>query len=58
VRRWKKVTSYAEKYLAKEEQFPEIMKTGRVWGRWNKEELLPVRWGTTQVSLSDAYSRE
>jgi hypothetical protein len=30
------------------------VETGRVWGRWNKE-LLPVRWETTQVSLSDAY---
>jgi len=54
VRRWKKVTSYAEKYLAKEEQFPEGMETGRVWGTWNKE-LLPIRWETTQVSLRDAY---
>ena len=54
VRRWKEATSYAEKYLAKEEQFPEGMETGRVWGRWNKE-LLPVRWETTQLSLSDAY---
>jgi hypothetical protein len=54
VRRWKKATSYAEKYLAKEEQFPEGMETGRVWGTWNKE-FLPVRWETTQVSLRDAY---
>ena len=54
VRRWKEATSYAEKYLAKEEQFLEGMETGRVWGRWNKE-LLPVRWETTRVSLRDAY---
>lgn len=54
VRRWKKATSYAEKYLAKEEQFPEGMETGRVWGTWNKE-FLPVRWETTQVSLRDAF---
>ena len=54
VRRWKKATSYAEKYLAKEEQFPEGMVTGRVWGTWNKE-FLPVRWETTQVSLRDAF---
>lgn len=54
VRKWKQVTSYAEKYVAKEEQFPEGVETGRVWGRWHKE-LLPVRWETTQVSLSDAY---
>jgi hypothetical protein len=54
VRNWRKATSFAEKYLAKEEQFPEDMETGRVWGRWNKD-LLPVRWETIQVSLRDAY---
>jgi hypothetical protein len=54
VRSWKKATSYAEKYLAKEEQFPAGMQTGRVWGRWNKD-LLPIRWETIQVSLSDAF---
>jgi len=54
VRKWKQATSYAEKYLAREEQFPEGVETGRVWGRWNKE-LLPVRWETTHVSLRDAY---
>ena len=30
------------------------MRTGRIWGVWN-EELLPVRWETTEVSLRDAY---
>jgi hypothetical protein len=30
------------------------VKTGRVWGRWNKE-LLPVRWETVEVSLWDAF---
>jgi hypothetical protein len=54
VRSWKKATTYAEKYLAKEEQFPEGVETGRIWGRWNKD-LLPVRWETIQVSLRDAY---
>ena len=54
VRKWKQATSYAEKYLAKEEQFPEGVKTGRVWGRWNKE-LLPIRWETVEVSLWDAF---
>jgi hypothetical protein len=54
VRKWKQATSYAEKYLAKEEQFPEDVKTGRVWGRWNKE-LLPVRWERVEVSLRDAF---
>jgi hypothetical protein len=42
IRNWRKATSYAEKYLAREEQFPESMETGRIWGIWNKE-LLPVR---------------
>ena len=54
VRSWRKATSYAEKYLAKEEEFPEGMQTGRIWGRWN-EDLLPVRWETVQVSLRNAY---
>jgi hypothetical protein len=54
VRKWKQATSYAEKYLAKEEQFPAAVETGRIWGIWNKE-FLPVRWETTQVSLRDAY---
>jgi hypothetical protein len=54
VRSWRKATSYAEKYLAKEEEFPEGMETGRIWGIWNKE-LLPVRWETVKVSLRDAY---
>ena len=40
--------------MAKPEQFPEGVETGRVWGTWN-EEMLPVRWETVKVSLSDAY---
>ncbi len=43
-----------ERYVAKPEQFPEGVETGRVWGIWN-EEMLPVRWETTKVSLKDAY---
>jgi hypothetical protein len=54
IRTWRKVTSYAEKYLAREEQFPEDLQTGRIWGVWNKE-LLPVRWETVQISLRDAF---
>ena len=45
-----------ERYVAKPEQFPEGVETGRVWGTWN-EEMLPVRWETVKVSLSDAYRR-
>jgi hypothetical protein len=54
VRKWRTVTSRAERYLAREEEFPEVMQTGRIWGRWNAD-LLPVRWETVQVSLRDAY---
>jgi len=54
VRTWRRATSYAEKYLAKKEEFPEGSETGRIWGVWNQE-LLPVRWETVQISLRDAY---
>jgi hypothetical protein len=54
VRNWRKATSYVERYVAKSEQFPEGVATGRVWGVWN-EELLPVQWEITKVSLKDAY---
>ncbi len=43
-----------EKYVAKPEQFPEGVETGRCWGVWS-EDLLPVRWETVKVSLKDAY---
>jgi hypothetical protein len=32
VRTWRKATSYVEKYMAKEEAFPEEVETGRIWG--------------------------
>jgi hypothetical protein len=54
VKKWKQATSYVERYMAKPEEFPEGLQTGRIWGVWN-EELLPVRWETVQVSLKDAY---
>jgi hypothetical protein len=54
VKRWKRVTSYVERYMAKPEEFPEGLETGRIWGVWN-EGLLPVRWETAQVSLRDAF---
>jgi hypothetical protein len=54
VRSWGKATRYAEKYLAKKEDFPEGSETGRIWGRWNYE-LLPVQWETVRVSLQNAY---
>jgi hypothetical protein len=54
VKRWKQVTSYVERYMAKPEEFPEGLQTGRIWGVWN-EELLPVQWETVQVSLRDAF---
>jgi hypothetical protein len=54
VKRWKQATSYVERYMAKPEEFPEGLKTGRIWGVWN-EGLLPVQWETVQVSLRDAF---
>jgi hypothetical protein len=54
VKRWKQATSYVEHYLAKPEEFPQGLKTGRIWGVWN-EELLPVQWETVQVSLKEAF---
>jgi hypothetical protein len=54
VKRWKQATSYVERYMAKSEEFPEGLQTGRIWGIWN-EIHLPVQWETVQVSLKDAY---
>jgi hypothetical protein len=54
VKRWKQATSYVERYMAKPEEFPEGLRTGRIWGVWN-EELLPVRWETVEVSFKDAF---
>jgi hypothetical protein len=54
VKKWKQVTSYVERYMAKPEEFPEGLKTGRIWGVWNQERL-PVQWETAQVSLRDAF---
>jgi hypothetical protein len=54
VKKWKQATSYAERYMAKLEEFPQGLQTGRIWGIWN-EELLPVRWETVEVSLRDAF---
>ena len=51
---WRSATSYMEKYVAKPEQFPEGVETGRVWGLWN-EKLLPVQGEMFRVSLKDAY---
>jgi hypothetical protein len=54
VKRWKEATSYAERYMAKPEEFPEGLQTGRIWGIWN-EQLLPVQWETVEVSPRDAF---
>jgi hypothetical protein len=54
VKRWKQATSYVERYMAKPEEFPEGLQTGRIWGVWN-EVLLPVQWETAEVSLRDAF---
>jgi hypothetical protein len=54
VQRWREATSYVERYMAKPEEFPKGLQTGRIWGIWN-ENLLPVQWETVQVSLTDAF---
>jgi hypothetical protein len=54
VKKWKQATSYAERYMAKLEEFPKGLQTGRIWGIWNKE-LLPIRWETVQINLRDAF---
>ena len=54
VKKWKQAMSYVERYMAKPEEFPEGLQTGRIWGIWN-ENLLPVQWETVQVSLRDAF---
>jgi hypothetical protein len=54
VKKWREATSYVERYMAKPEEFPEGLQTGRIWGVWS-EELLPVRWETVEVSLRDAF---
>jgi hypothetical protein len=54
VKKWRQATSYAERYIAKPEEFPEGLQTGRIWGIWN-EELLPVRWETVEVGVRDAF---
>jgi len=54
VKKWKEATSYVERYMAKPEEFPERLQTGRIWGIWN-ENLLPVRWEIVEVSLRDAF---
>ena len=40
--------------MARPEEFPQGLQTGRIWGVWN-EELLPVHWKTVEVSLKDAF---
>ena len=54
VKKWKQATSYVERYMAKPEEFPEGLQTGRIWGVWN-EGLLPIWWETVEVSLRDAF---
>jgi hypothetical protein len=54
VQRWREVTSYVERYMAKPEEFPAGLQTGRIWGIWN-ENLLPVEWQEVEVSVRDAF---
>jgi hypothetical protein len=39
VKKWKEATSYVERYMAKPEVFPQGLKTGRIWGVWNEEDI-------------------
>jgi hypothetical protein len=39
--------------MAKPEEFPEGLQTGRIWGIWN-EGLLPIQWETVEVNLRDS----
>jgi len=50
---WGQAASYVERYVAKQEVFPAGVRTGRVWGCWNREGL-PVRRETVDVSRQDA----
>jgi hypothetical protein len=54
VKKWKQATSYVERYVARPEEFPEGLETGRIWGIWN-ENLLPIQRETVEVSLKDAF---
>jgi hypothetical protein len=54
VKKWKQATSYIERYMAKPEEFPQGLETGRIWGIWNGD-LLPIRWETVEVNLRDAF---
>jgi hypothetical protein len=54
IRKWREATSYVERYMAKPEEFPEGLQTGRIWGVWNAEHL-PVRWEKVEVSVQDAF---
>jgi hypothetical protein len=54
VKKWREATSYVERCMAREEEFPEGLETGRIWGIWNPN-LLPVQWERVQVGLRDAF---
>lgn len=53
LRTWKSMDRVG-RYIAKEEEFPAGVATGRIWGVWGKE-LLPVRWETVRVGLEEAF---
>jgi hypothetical protein len=49
VNRWKEATSYAERYMAKPEEFPEGLQTGRIWGGMERgTPARPVGDGSSQ----------
>ena len=53
LRTWKSMDR-GGRYIAKEEEFPAGVATGRTWGVWGKD-MLPVRWETVRVGLEDGF---
>jgi hypothetical protein len=41
VKRWREATSYVERYMAKPEEFPEGLQTGRIWGGYGTSSSSP-----------------
>jgi hypothetical protein len=56
VKRWREVTSYVERYMAKPEEFPEGLQTGRIWGGYGTRTYYPSS-GRRSRSASGMRSR-
>jgi hypothetical protein len=55
VKRWREATSYVERYMAKPEEFPEGLQTGRIWGYGTRSSSLSA--GKRSKSASGMRSR-